>query len=61
MKEIQARAISLSIEIRLQGMIAENKQREALCQSMVYSEESFIGLNDELYSLLEGVIKMESP
>ena len=34
----------LQAEIEMNGMIAENKQREALGQSMAYSEQDFLDL-----------------
>ncbi len=34
----------LQAEIEMQAMIAENKQREALGQSMAYTEKSFMDL-----------------
>ena len=34
----------LQAEIEMNAMIAENKQREALGQSMAYTEKSFIDL-----------------
>lgn len=34
----------LYAEIEMNGMIAENKQREALGQSMAYSEQDFLDL-----------------
>jgi hypothetical protein len=37
----------LQAEIRMQGMIAENKQRECTGQSMAYVEEDFMALIDE--------------
>ncbi len=37
----------LQAEIRMNGMIAENKQREVLGQSMAYTEEDFVKLIDE--------------
>ena len=36
----------LQAEIEMQSMMAENKQREILGQSMAYTEESFIALID---------------
>lgn len=37
----------LQAEIKMYGMIAENKQREVSGQSMAYSDEDFIKLIDE--------------
>lgn len=37
----------LQAEIKMQGMIAENKQREVLGQSMAYTFEDFNNLIDE--------------
>jgi hypothetical protein len=37
----------LQAEITMQGMIAENKQREMLGESMAYVKESFTSLIDE--------------
>lgn len=34
----------LQAEIEMNGMIAENKQREALGQSMAYTERDFLNL-----------------
>ena len=37
----------LQAEIEMQGMIAENKQREVLSESMAYTEKDFDSLIDE--------------
>lgn len=37
----------LQVEIAMQGMIAENKQREVLGESMAYTEKNFNSLVDE--------------
>jgi len=37
----------LQAEIAMQGMIAENKQREILGESMAYTEKDFDSLIDE--------------
>ena len=37
----------LQAEIQMQGMIAENKQREVLGESMAYTEKDFNSLIDE--------------
>ena len=37
----------LQAEIQMQGMIAENKQREVLGESMAYTEKDFDSLIDE--------------
>ena len=37
----------LQAEISMQGMIAENKQREVLGESMAYTEKDFNSLIDE--------------
>jgi len=37
----------LQAEIRMNGMIAENKQREVLGQSMAHDENAFTALIDE--------------
>jgi len=41
----------LAIECEMQGMIAENKQREQLGQSMAYVYEDFMKLTDALAEL----------
>lgn len=38
--------LMLQAEIEMNGMIAENKQREILGQSMAYGEDEFIGLTE---------------
>jgi len=48
MKNIEYhRTMMLQAEIRMQTMIAENKQREVLGHSMAYVEKDFIALIDE--------------
>jgi hypothetical protein len=37
----------IQAEIEMNGMVAENKQREVLGQSMAYTEKDFIGLIDK--------------
>jgi flagellar biosynthesis regulator FlaF len=37
----------LQAEIRMQGMIAENKQREILGQSIAYGEKEFVQLIED--------------
>ena len=37
----------LQAEIRMNAMIAENKQREIMGESMAYTEKSFMDLIDE--------------
>ena len=44
---IYVRGILLQAEIRMNGMIAENKQREVLGQSMAHDENAFTALIDE--------------
>jgi hypothetical protein len=37
----------LQAEIEMNAMIAENKQREVIGESMAYTEEAFMGLVDK--------------
>jgi hypothetical protein len=42
----------LQIECEMQGMIAENQQRELLGQSVAYSADAFQGLSDRVQELI---------
>ena len=44
---VYMRGVLLQAEIEMNGMIAENKQREILGQSMAYVEEDFARLINE--------------
>lgn len=52
MEFIHSKAKLLVAEIEMNGMIAENKQREALGQSMAYTEQDFLNIIKE-YGILE--------
>jgi hypothetical protein len=44
----------LQIECKMQGMIAENKQREKQGYSMAYGEDAFQEVQDEIQRLIDG-------
>ena len=44
---VYTRGMILQAEIRMNGMVAENKARESLGQALAYGEDAFINLIDE--------------
>lgn len=44
MRVVYVRGLLLAAEIEMNAMIAENKQREALGQSMAYTDDQFMAL-----------------
>lgn len=47
----------LQIECTMNGMIAENKQRELTGDAMAYGAQDFQDLRDEIQSLINGRIR----
>ena len=59
-KALQTRALILVTEAAMHGMVAENKQREALGESMVYVDEDFKLLAADFVDKLEQIVKGEA-
>ncbi len=54
--DVFTRARLLQIECKMQGMVAENKQREHQGYSMAYGEDAFQEVQDEIQKLWEDYI-----